>query len=406
MLRAMSSSTPAAFIFVFFTVLLDMLALGVMVPVLPRLLMEFEGGDVAKAAIVAGVFGAAWSTMQFIFSPVIGVLSDRVGRRPIILLSNFGLGLDYILMAVAPNLTWLFVGRLLSGITAASISTSTAYIADITPPAERAKKFGMLGAAFGIGFIIGPAIGGFLGEIDLRLPFWVAAGLSIGNGFYGLFVVPESLPPERRLPFEWRRANPIGALRLLASNRVVLALAFASIFEALAHEVYPSIFALSAGYRYEWTTAEVGWMLTFVGVCSAIVQGGLLGPIIGKLGEARATIAGLGFGFVGFLIFGLAPTGLVFASGAIFSALWGISGPAIQAMMTERIAPERQGELQGAVSSLRGLGAIGGPIVFTQLYAVSVGADATVGLPGSPYLLAAVMLVIAGVFAIRARAAQ
>src|SRR5215468_6367578 len=208
----------AAFIFIFVTVLLDMLAIGIIIPVLPKLVVEFVGGNTESAATIVGLFGTAWALMQFVFSPVQGALSDRFGRRPVILISNFGLGLDYIVMALAPSLNWLFLGRVISGITAASISASYAYVADVTPSAERAARFGLLGAAFGLGFILGPALGGVLGVIDARFPFWVAAGLSLLNGFYGVAVLPESLAPERRAPFVWRRANPIGALNLLRSH--------------------------------------------------------------------------------------------------------------------------------------------------------------------------------------------
>src|SRR5712691_795049 len=215
----------AAFIFVFITVLLDMLALGIVIPVLPKLVVDFLSGDTARAAEIYGIFGTVWALMQFIFSPVHGALSDRFGRRPLILISNFGLALDYVLMALAPNLWWLFVGRVISGITAASISTAYAYVADVTPPQDRAARFGMLGVAFGAGFILGPAIGGLAGSVDPRLPFWIAAALSLANAAYGFFILPESLPPERRSPFRWRRANPIGSLVLLRSHKRLAAFA-------------------------------------------------------------------------------------------------------------------------------------------------------------------------------------
>ena len=248
----------AAFAFVFVTVLLDMFAIGIIIPVLPKLVEDFMGGDTARAAIVYGVFGTAWALMQFLFSPMLGSLSDRFGRRPIILLSNFGLGLDYILMALAPSLRWLFVGRVISGITAASISTAGAYIADVTPPEERAAKFGLLGAAFGAGFVIGPALGGLLGGISPRLPFWVAAGLSLANGMYGLFVLPESLKREQRTPFSWRKANPVGALKLLRSHHELWGLTCVVFLSNLAHAALPSVAVLYMSYRYNWDTNMVG----------------------------------------------------------------------------------------------------------------------------------------------------
>jgi DHA1 family tetracycline resistance protein-like MFS transporter len=239
-----------AFAFIFVTVALDMLALGVMIPVLPKLVIEFLGGDNARAATIYGVFGTVWALMQFVFSPVVGALSDRFGRRPVILLSNLGLGLDYILMAMAPTLGWLFVGRVISGITSSSIATAGAYIADVTPPEGRAKRVGMIGAAFGFGFILGPAVGGVLGSIDLRLPFWVAGGLSLANAAYGLLVLPESLPPERRAPFVWRRANPVGAVALLRTQTLLAGLAGAAFLSRVAHDSLPSTFVLYATYRY------------------------------------------------------------------------------------------------------------------------------------------------------------
>lgn len=240
--------TPAVS-FIFVTVFLDMLALGVMIPVLPRLVVEFLGGANARAATICGAFGTVWALMQFVFSPVVGALSDRFGRRAVILLSNLGLGLDYIFMVVAPTLGWLFVGRVISGITSSSVATGGAYIADVTPPADRAKRFGMIGAAFGIGFIAGPAVGGLLGAIDLRLPFWVAPALSLANAAYDLFVLPESLSPERRTPFVWRHANPIGAVALLRAYPIVLGLAIAAFLSRVAHDALPGTFVLYATYR-------------------------------------------------------------------------------------------------------------------------------------------------------------
>ena len=256
-------STPrrAAFLFVFITVLLDMLALGVVIPVLPKLVVDFLAGDAARAAEIYGVFGTVWALMQFVFSPVHGALSDRFGRRPVILLSNFGLGLDYILMALAPNLWWLFVGRIISGIAAASISTAYAYIADVTPPAQRAARFGMLGVAFGAGFVLGPALGGLAGTIDPRLPFWIAGVMSFGNALYGLLVLPESLPREKRAPFSWRRANPLGSLAMLRSQPQLMGLASVNFLANLAHASLPNIGVLYMMYRYGWDERTVGFTM-------------------------------------------------------------------------------------------------------------------------------------------------
>src|ERR1043166_2737012 len=241
----------AALAFIFVTVVLDVLAMGVIIPVLPKLVENFLKGDTARAAAIYGLFGTTWAAMQFVFAPVLGVLSDRYGRRRVILASNFGLGLDYIVMAIAPTLGWLFVGRIFSGITGASFTTAYAYIADVTPSEKRAASYGMLGAAFGLGFVLGPAFGGLLGGINPRLPFWVAAGLTLVNAMYGLFVLPESLPLDRRRPVNWKRANPIGSLKLLRSHHELFGLATVLFIFYLAHQVLPSVFVLYTSYRYE-----------------------------------------------------------------------------------------------------------------------------------------------------------
>src|SRR5438045_821511 len=249
-------SGAAAFIFV--TILLDMFALGLILPILPKLVESFVDNDTASAARIFGLFGTAWALMQFFFSPILGGLSDRFGRRSVVLLSNLGLALDYVLMALAPSLTWLFIGRVISGITSASVSTAFAYIADVTAPEQRAAVFGKIGVAFGAGFILGPALGGVLGDIEPRLPFWVASGLSFANALYGFLILPESLPPERRSPWRWKSANPVGALRLLASDRALAGLSLANFFAQLAHVVLPSVFVLYATYRYGWDAKTVG----------------------------------------------------------------------------------------------------------------------------------------------------
>ena len=285
--------------------------------------------------------------MQFLFSPILGALSDRFGRRPVVLLSNFGLALDYVLMALAPSLLWLFIGRVISGITSASISTAFAYIADVTAPERRAAVFGKIGAAFGAGFILGPAIGGLLGDIDPRLPFWAAAGLSFANTLYGFLILPESLPRERRSPFRWKSANPVGALHLLRSDRVLAGLSVVNFFAQTAHVVLPSTFVLYATYRYGWDTTTVGLTLAMVGICAMVVQGMAIGPIVRRFGERRALMLGLGCGAAGFLIFALAPTGPLSWLGIPVMALWGVSGAAIQALMTRLVAPRPAGPAAG-----------------------------------------------------------
>ncbi len=288
-----------ALTFIFVMIVLDVMALGIVIPVLPKLIETMSGGNTARAAEIFGLFGMAWGLMQFIFSPVLGALSDRFGRRPVLLISTLGLGLDYILMAVAPDLVWLFIGRLISGITAASFSTANAYIADVTPPDRRAAAFGLVGAAFGIGFVLGPAFGGIMGDFDPRLPFWAAAVLSLANAAYGYFVLPESLPQERRMAFSWRRANPVGSLRLLSQKRELLGLAALTFLNSLAHIVLPAVSVLYTSYRYGWDNKTMGLTLAAVGITSGIVQAILIKPILQRFGERATLLAGLLFGVVG-----------------------------------------------------------------------------------------------------------
>jgi len=392
----------AALIFIFITVLLDMLAVGVIVPVLPKLVVSFMDGDTGRGARIYGLFGTVWALMQLLCSPILGSLSDRFGRRKVILLSNFGLGCDYILMALAPTIGWLFLGRVISGITAASVPTAGAYIADVTPPEKRAAGFGMLGAAFGIGFVLGPAMGGVLGAVDPRLPFWVAAGLSLTNALYGLFVLPESLPVERRTPFSWRSANPLGAVKFLSSRPGLFGIASVLFLGYLAHEVLPSVFVLYAGYRYGWSERTVGLTLAGVGVCSGLVQGGLVRPFVKRFGERPAVLLGTLFGALSFAIYGLAPTGQLFWIGVPLMAVWGLAGPAAQGLMTRLVDPTKQGQLQGALSSIRGISGLIGPGLFTLTFASFIGARASWHLPGAPFLLAAGLLLAAMALAWRA----
>ena len=404
--QAPAGASRATFIFIFITLVLDVLALGVVIPVLPKLIEQFMAGDTAAAAQMVGLFSLAWALMQFLFSPVLGALSDRFGRRPVILISCFGLGLDYLLMALAPNLWWLFVGRVLSGITAASFSTAGAYVADVTPPEKRAASFGMLGAAWGIGFVIGPALGGVLGGIDSRLPFWVAGGLTLLNALYGVFVLPESLPVERRGRFSWARANPVGSLKLLRSHPELFGLASVNILYLLAHYVLPSTFVLYVSYRYGWNETVTGLTLAMVGVCNVIVQAVLIRRLVPAMGERRAMLTGLAFGMAGFLIYALAPVGWGFWLGIPVFALMGLFGPALQSLMTQHVTPQEQGQLQGANSSLLGLTGLVGPVLFTQTFAFAIAAQRSWQLPGAPFLLAALLLLIAGAIAWRVTLAR
>ena len=382
----------AAFVFILIMVALDMIAFGIIAPVLPDLIRNFEGGDFARASSITGYFGFAWATMQFIFSPILGAWSDRFGRRPVILISCFGLSIDYVFMALAPSLRWLFVGRLISGITTSNVSTAFAYITDVTPPDKRAKPFGLISAAFGLGFVIGPAVGGYLGNINLRFPFWAAAALSFGNVLYGYFILPESLPPERRAKSAWHMANPLGALRLLRSHPELAGLSVVTTLYYLAQNSLPSMWALYTEYRYAWNRRDVGLSLAVVGVCAAVVSGGLVGPIVKRFGERRSLLSGLFFGTLAFAGFALAWRGWILFAAIPFIALWGIAAPAMQSLMSRRVDPTSQGKLQGAINSLRAITGMVGPVIFTQVFALAISPRATCHLPGAPYYVAAMFL--------------
>jgi MFS transporter, DHA1 family, tetracycline resistance protein len=401
--------SKAAFYFILITVAFDFLAFGVIAPVLPDLIRQFQGGDFARASVITGYFGLAWATMQFIFSPLLGAWSDRFGRRPVILISCFGLAIDYVFMALAPSLRWLFVGRLISGITTSNVATAFAYVTDVTPPDKRAKAFGLISAAFGLGFVIGPAIGGYLGNINLRLPFWAAAALSLANAFYGYFVLPESLPPERRAKSAWHMSNPLGSLSLLRSHPELAGLSVVVTLYYLAHNSLPSIWALYTEYRYDWSRRDVGLSLALVGVCAALVSGALVGPIVKRLGERRSILSGLFFGLLGFAGFALAARGWVILSVIPFIALWGIAAPAMQSMMSRRVDPSSQGKLQGAINSLRAVTGMAGPPLFTQTFAAAISAKYALHLPGAPYFLAALLLLgslLLAVYVTRSHAAM
>ena len=379
-----------ALAFIFCTVTLDILALGIMIPVLPKIVLEFMGGDTAGAAEVFGLFATAWGLMQFLFSPLLGALSDRYGRRPVILISSLGLGIDYVFMAVAPSLSLLFVGRIISGITSATIATGFAYIADVSAPEERAKSFGLVGLAFGLGFVLGPALGGVLGGVDPRLPFWLSAAACLVNAAFGWFVLPESLPPERRMAFAWKRANPVGSLRLLLSHHQLTGLAAIDFIVNVAHQVLPSVFVLYAGHRYGWDETAVGLTLALVGVCSALVQGLVVWPAVKWLGTRCSLIAGLLFGCLGMTIYALAPTGAWFLLGVPVMALWCVVGPSLLDMMSRRVSPSEQGQLQGANSASRSVTGLIGPAIFSAPFAWLLA-----WLPGAPFLLAALLLAAA-----------
>ena len=397
----MASQGNAAFAFIFATVALDMLALGVIVPVLPKLIVEFEHGDIATAASQNGLFFFVFAAMQFAFAPLIGALSDRFGRRPIVLLSNLGLGCDYILMALAPTIGWLFAGRVISGITSASFPTASAYLSDITNPEERAGKLGMLGAAFGLGFIAGPAIGGLVAPYGLRYPFWVAAILSLLNFCYGAFVLPESLPVEKRSKFGWTRANPFGSFQLLRSHPELFGIAAAMFLQFIAHEALPSMFVLYADYRYSWSERTTGLALALIGFGSTVVSAVLIGLIVKRIGEVRTALAGLLFGVLGYAGFAMAPTTGYFLAAFPLLSLWGIADSPLQSLMSRRVSDSEYGQLQGAIGSLFGVAGMIGPLVFTGVFSAAIAKSRVIPFPGAPFWLGAVLLACSGIVAYR-----
>jgi DHA1 family tetracycline resistance protein-like MFS transporter len=365
----------AALAFIFVTAVLDIVAMGIIIPVLPQLIEEFVGSN-ARAGVINGVFVALWAGMQFICSPIIGSLSDRYGRRPVILISCAGLALDYVLMALAPNLWWLAAGRIIAGITSSSFTTIYAYMADITEPAKRARAYGLIGAAFSGGFVLGPVLGGFLGDFDPRLPFWVAGGLSGVAFFYGLLILPESLPVEKRMAFSWRRANPVGSLILLKRHAELSGLAVVNFLLYFAHHVFSAVFVLYAAWRYGWGPKEVGLLLALVGVLDMLVQGVAVGPLVKRFGDRGVMVFGLLGGTVGIALMGWAPTGLIFILAMLPNALWGLAMPTLQSLMTRRVGEDEQGQLQGANMSVASIAGVMSPLFFGWIYSISVGEGA------------------------------
>lgn len=386
----------AAIAFILVTAMLDIVAMGIIIPVLPPLIEQFTGSN-ARAGEINGVFVAMWAFMQFVASPVTGSLSDRYGRRPVILLSTAGLAADYVLMALAPNLWWLALGRLVAGVTSSSFTAVYAYMADITEPDQRARGYGLIGAAFSAGFVAGPLLGGVLGEVSLRAPFWAAAGLSGLAFLYGAFVLPESLPPERRMAFSWRRANPFGALRLLRSHPELTGLAGVNFLLYFAHYVFSAVFVLYAGYRYGWGAWQVGVLLAVVGALDMLVQGVLVGPVVRRFGDRKVMVFGLFGGAIGIAWMGLAPNGWMFTIAMLPNALWGLAMPTLQALMTRRVSESEQGQLQGANNSVGSIAGVLSPLFFGMVYAATVGPDARVPLPGASFLIAALVLFAAAI---------
>jgi DHA1 family tetracycline resistance protein-like MFS transporter len=350
-----------------------------------------------RAAAVIGVIGTVFAAMQFLSAPVLGVISDQVGRKPVLILSTLGLAADYVVMALAPSFGWLVLGRTMSGITSASFATASAYVVDVTPAEKRAGAFAMLGATFGVGFIVGPAIGGFLGGIDPRLPFWAAAALSLLNALYGLLVLPESLPAKRRNRFTWSRANPLGALRLLRRHRELSGLATVTFMSILASVALQSTFVIYTQYRYGWDARMLGWSLAWVGICSFAMQGLVVGPFVKRAGERVALYTGLVCGAVALAGYGLAPSGLWIFVATPVLMLWGLASSAAQQIMTRHVGPNEQGELQGAIQGIRSAAFLVGPFLFSGTLSIAIGPLAKYGIPGAPWFLSAAILLGASI---------
>ena len=392
----------AALLFIFITVLLDVIGIGIIIPVIPALIMELTGEGLSKAAIYGGWLMFVYSLMQFIFSPIFGGLSDRFGRRPVLLISLAGFGFDYIITGFATSLMWLFGARILAGIAGASLTTATAYIADVSEPHKRAQNFGLIGAAFGLGFIFGPVIGGVLGEFGTRIPFFAAAGLTFLNFLYGLFILPESLSKENRRPFDIRRATPWGSLVQVKKFPTISGLIVVFFLVNLAHHATHSTWTYFTMFQFGWDEGMIGFSLGIVGVSVAIVQGGLTRVVIPKLGEKRSIFLGFTGSIVGFIGYAFAPTGQVFLSFIAVFSLGGFALPSLRGIISNEVADNQQGEIQGALTSLVSLASIFGPPLMTGIFGYFTSSSAPFHLPGAAFLLASILYGLALILAIRA----
>jgi DHA1 family tetracycline resistance protein-like MFS transporter len=389
----MKDPNKKALLFIFITLLIDCAGIGIIIPVIPTLIQELTGGSVSEAASYGGWLTFSYAIMQFLFAPVLGGLSDRFGRRPILLISLFGLGVDFIFVFFAPTMAWLFVGRIIAGICGASFTTASAYIADISTNENRAQNFGMIGAAFGLGFIIGPIIGGLFGDFGVRIPFLVAAGLSLLNWLYGFFILPESLKPENRRKFEWKRANPLGSLIQLNKYPAILGLVSATVLIYIAGHAAQSTWTFYTMEKFNWSKLGIGASISFVGLSIAVVQGGLIKVAMSKLGVKKSVFLGLCLYVVGFTLFAFATQGWMMFAFMVPYALGGIAGPAIQSIVSEQVPANAQGELQGALTSLMSLTSIIGPILMTGLFSYFTSKTAPVYFPGAPFMMGAVLTI-------------
>ncbi|RRB03801.1 MFS transporter [Larkinella rosea] len=390
----MAPQRNRALTFIFITILIDCTGIGVIAPIVPRLIEELTGGDLSEASQYGGWLTFSYAIMQFVFAPILGGLSDRFGRRPVLLISLFGLGADYVFCAFAPTIAWLFVARFVAGVCGASFTTAAAYIADVSPPEKRAQNFGLVGAAFGLGFIVGPIIGGIFSQYGSRVPFMISAGLSLLNFIYGYFILPESLSLENRRAFDWKRANPVGSLKRLRRYPAIVGLVSTMVLLYIAGQAPQSVWTYYVIEKFHWNEAWVGYSLGFIGLTVAIVQGGLIRVAIPKLGQKRAVFTGLTCSIIGFTLFAFASQGWMMFAFMIPYALGGLAGPAVQGIISTHVPPNEQGELQGALTSLASMTSIVGPLLMTNLFAYFTKPEAPVYFPGAPFLMGAVLTLL------------
>ncbi len=392
---AFGRGRPAALGFIYAAIMMNTVSMGVIVPVFPTLVKSLTGQGDAGAAQIMGVFGAAWAMMNLIFAPVFGNLSDRFGRRPVLLVSMFGLAFDYLVMAMAPNIAWLFIGRVISGITASSGSAAGAYVADVSTPENRARNFGRFQAAANAGILLGPALGGFVGVIDPRAPFWIASALAFANALYGLFIVPESLSHERRSPFHWRRANPIGAVGLLISRKGLLGMAMILFIAQFAGSSFNSVFQFYTHFRYGWGPAQIAVLLMVLSGSGIVMQSVVAGWATARIGERRSVILGMAVNATGFACIGLAATAPAFWASMSLLICSGIAFPNLMSLLSKRVDVDQQGQLQGSLAILFGAGQLIGPLAYTNVFAWAIGGGAWLHLPGLPMLLGSALLLVA-----------
>jgi DHA1 family tetracycline resistance protein-like MFS transporter len=390
----MKNNKAAGVFFILVTILFDCIGFGIIIPIMPDLIQELTGSSLSKASEYGGILLTVYSLMMFLCSPILGSLSDKIGRRPVLLISLFGLAIDYLFLSFAHTITLLFVGRIIAGICGASITTASAYIADVSTPEKRAQNFGLIGAAFGLGFIIGPVIGGVFGEMGTRIPFMIAGGLSLLNWLYGYFILPESLKPENRRAFDWKRANPVGAILQLKRYPKLIGLLVALLILYIAAQSTQTVWAYYTKEKFDWNKTWVGYSLGFVGLTVAIVQGGLIRFIIPKIGQQKSIMYGLMLYVMGFVLFSFASEGWMMFAFMVPYALAGITGPAIQGIISTQVKADEQGELQGIMTSFMSLASIVGPLLMSFLFAYFTNKANPIYFPGAPFMMGALLTCI------------